>query len=151
MSDILNKLKTLIKPTKEELELALELSAINGQLEVLKILIEEYKCDPHIEDEFGKEAILHTAVLHGDLNMVKYLIEECNCDCHIKGIILGEKEALLQSAIYKGHLNIVQYLIEECNCDPHVNKWSTWKFATRYGHKDIANYLKKIKCKKIIT
>ena len=57
----------------------LHYAAGHGDLEVVRSLIEDYKCDPDCQNKRGVTP-LHCACYYGCLNVVKYLINEVGCD-----------------------------------------------------------------------
>ena len=51
----------------------LHLAAWNGWLDICKVLIEKYSCQPDDTDGVGR-SVLHFACLHGHVEVVKYLL-----------------------------------------------------------------------------
>ena len=95
-------------------------AAAKGWLEVVKLLVDEYYCDPN--DSINQMLLrsihipVHAACSNGHIDVVRYFIEECNCDpmCTIK----DSDGTLFQKACAGGQLHIFLYLITEHNCDP---------------------------------
>ena len=117
--------------TNDNKDILLKYAAEKGYFEIVKYLIEECNCDPHL----CLEHALRRAVRNGHFEIVKYLIETHHCDPHV------ESEDALRWAVENGHLKIVKYLIETHKCDPHINSEYALRLASRNGHLEIVQYL----------
>jgi len=71
-----------------------------GNLSMVKYLIEECNVDPHHDEEYA----LRRAAEYGQLDIVKYLVNEHDCDIKVRN-----KHAL-RLAKWRGHKNIVKYI-----------------------------------------
>ena len=125
-------------------------AALNGQLEIVRFLIEEQKCDPHAKNNLGRTP-LHFASQSGNVDLVKYLVDTHHCD----PLSQDDNQAVpLHFAASNGrlevvklftllpfkfnpqvknkytrmmplydaarHLEVVRFLIEEKKCGPHA-------------------------------
>ena len=90
----------------------LHFAAQNGQLNIVKHLIDTHQCDLLIRDEYNNTP-LHYGALHGQLQVVKYFIEELNVDANITG---QEKYTPLQYATENNQPAVVKYLIDHHHC-----------------------------------
>ena len=101
--------------SSEEQCLPLHLACHAGQLNVVKYFIDELKCEPTIQGEFGATP-LHYACCRGQLNIVKYLVTEKGCDfkkkCSCSITPIG-------FACRFGHLNIIKYVTTLQNFNPN--------------------------------
>ena len=104
----------------------LDLTAIGGQVDTARYLIEQKHLDP-----IGNTASTHTplelACKCNCLEMVKYLVNEKSID-PLDG--LNDGSTPFHTACVQGHLEIVKFLIEEKGCDP---MFSNGKYPTPYG------------------
>ena len=56
------------------------LKAINStKLRLIKLLINEYKLDPHVKNKDGTSAV-HCAAQFGVIDVIEYLVNDCRCD-----------------------------------------------------------------------
>ena len=58
---------------------ALHLAALNGQGDVVSLLITEFGCTPHIQGKYGRTP-LHKACDGGHLDVVRKFVSEHSCD-----------------------------------------------------------------------
>ncbi len=126
--------------TDKDGKTALHIASNNGQLEIVKYLIETCHVDKEAKDDTGWTA-LHFASRNGNLEIVKYLIEACNVNKEAKN---NSGCTALHLASFFGHLVIVKYLIETCfvNKEAKSNNGSTaLHFASQFGHLVIVKYL----------
>lgn len=87
----------------------------NGWLDVVKILIEQYSCDPNAVDDVGSTP-LHWAC-HSSTDIVKYLVLERGCDptsCN------RYRSTPLHWACRSKQpdVKMVRFLVQEARCDP---------------------------------
>ena len=118
----------------------LHCTASIGWLDITKLLITTYKCDPTKKDSHGWTA-LHCSVTRGHLNIVQHLVKGCGCDVNNRS---NDGYTPLHQAAWRGHLDVVQYLVEDCGCDVNVrdNVDSTpLHDAAWWGHLDVVQYL----------
>ena len=87
-----------------------------GKLEVLKELIEFYKCDPHYTTERG-HTLLYVACSRGHADVMKYLANICGVDPQQANDM---QSTPLFVACNNGHLEAMLVLIDELKCDPKV-------------------------------
>lgn len=96
--------------------------AMYGHKNIVTYLIEEYKCDPHAEDQRGR-SVLYLAADGGNLELMEYLVEECQCNPNHTTKAFKQASAgrhALHAASFQGHLIIIKYLVENHNCDPAI-------------------------------
>lgn len=146
----------------------LNLAAVFGQVEMVKFLTLEEKCD-HFARDSNDMTTLHYAAQSGQVNIVKYLAEELKCDPTIPGVIhlaaqAGELKMVkylvqeqtcnfetfycgkmpIHYAARNGKVNVVKYFVEELKCDPMVtatDQNTPLDYAASCGHFDIVTYL----------
>lgn len=87
---------------------ALHFACARGDPEVVRLLVEEYKADPHLKDS-EKYTPFFTAVQHGHLPLVRYFVEELKQP--VNTTVDGNISALHVSA-NSGFCDIVQYLVD---------------------------------------
>ena len=125
----------------------LHYAAYNGNLDVVKYLVDIDEHSRSCPSNLSYETPLHFACQNGHLNIAQYLINEMHYDPSSKG---SADWTPLHYACSNGHLNIAQYLIGEKHCIPSCkNKYGTTPlhFACGNGHFNIAQYLiKKQNC-----
>ena len=92
---------------------ALHIASWNGNLEIVKYLIETCHVDKEAKNNNGRTA-LHCASANGHLEIVKYLIEKCRVDKEAKN---NYGSTSLHCASANGHLEIVKYLVENGHID----------------------------------
>lgn len=85
-----------------------------GWFDVVRVLIQEYKADPHSLNNFLCTP-LHWAAFGGHLSIVRYLISEHSCDPAVRN---KRGNTPLQIACWRGNLEVVKFLVSECKCDP---------------------------------
>ena len=121
-----------------------------GHIDIVKLLIDKYGCDPNVvtkSDQF--ESLLHYACQYGHTNIVMLLIKEYGCD---PNAMTKSGESLLYYACRYGHTGIVVLLIDKYGCDPNVvtksdQFESLLHYACQYGHTGIVMLLiKKYGC-----
>ena len=87
-----------------------------GQLDVLKELIDIYKCDPHYTTERG-QTLLYVACSRGHADVMKYLASKC----HINPKQANATHSTpLFVACNNGHLEAMLVLIDDLKCDPNA-------------------------------
>ncbi|XP_064397038.1 uncharacterized protein LOC135343935 isoform X2 [Halichondria panicea] len=86
--------------------------AKNGNLAILKYLVEECKCDVMVKDSHDRVP-LHYAAILGQLETVRYLIEKCECDAMVKD---SDGMLPLDYSTANKTTEIMRYLVEECQC-----------------------------------
>ena len=100
----------------------IHLAALYGHMVIVVYLIEECGCDPHSEDNRGRN-VVHLAADGGDLDLIIYLIEKHGCDPNHKTKPFNRAASgrvALHSASFQGNLEIIKYLVAQCKCDPAV-------------------------------
>lgn len=87
-----------------------------GQVEVLKELIEKYKCDPRYVTERG-HTLLYVACARGHDSVAKYLATKHGVNPNQKN---HQQSTPLFAACNNGHEEAMVMLIDELKCDPKV-------------------------------
>ncbi|CAG8746200.1 17926_t:CDS:1, partial [Racocetra fulgida] len=91
----------------------LQNAVISGNIQMVKKLIQEYRCSITHKDKLGRQAI-HNASMIGDLNMFKLLVET---GCNVNEKDEWDGWTSLHHACKEGHINVVSYLVNECGAD----------------------------------
>ena len=108
----------------------LRFSAIRGNLDVVKYIVEEYSADIHVDND----AVLFYSASNGHLDVVKYLVKS-GADVHV-----NNNSALWASVRY-GHFGVVKYLVEEGGADIHADNDYIFLESVTSGHYNIVKYL----------
>ena len=112
---------------------ALHVACFYGQIDMVRMLISEFKADVKIRDSDGNRP-LHRAAISGNEDIVLALIHEFSCDVNIRGFIYT---TFLHDACKYGHANIVKsagmhisplVVDEDGNTPLHL--------ASLYGHRE---------------
>jgi len=121
------------------LNIALSEAARNGNLELVRYLIEARGADVNARTNFGK-TILHEAARSSNLELVRYLIEKRGADVNAR-TNLGE--TVLHFAARNGSLELVRYLIGRgSDVNAITNDGETvLHFAARNGSLELVRYL----------
>ena len=101
-------------------ETLLHFSCRHGWLDVTKMLVEQYRCDPKSGDRRG-DTPLHVACREGHVDTARYLISErgCSTACQNKS---GNTPLYL--ACREGHVDTLKYLVSEQECNTSCqNRW----------------------------
>lgn len=91
----------------------IHLAAGEGCLNVLKLLIEHYGCDPMAKDSHGSTA-LHRAAVRGHENIVRTLVLQYHCPINSTN---ANQDTPLHLAALKGHPHIIRLLLTELKAD----------------------------------
>ena len=87
---------------------ALHIASYNGDIDIIKYLIEDAHFDPDVKDAINRVP-LHYASSNGKAEVVEYLTKYQNCDpCFEDSLKMNS----LHFAIEKGHLHVLRYLVE---------------------------------------
>lgn len=112
----------------------------NGDLDVVRLLVEEFDEDPEQTNDDGKTPIFD-ACEKGHLDVVIYLVEECKADVHT----IRDKHSKSPIFYACDHVDVVKYLVEDCKVDVHTirdNYGRTPIFKACWkGHLDVVKYL----------
>ena len=79
------------------------------KLPLVKILVNEYKLDPYVEDSIGMQAV-HYAAQVGTIDVLEYLIKDCGCDLSTVGGIHNEN--VFHHSAWDGHYSLIKYIID---------------------------------------
>ena len=112
---------------------ALNEAARNGQLEIVKYLVEDCDANVHAWDE----RTLRWAAWNGQLEIVKYLVS--------KGANVHARDNwALRRAAWKGHLDVVKYFAT-IGVNVHAQNGLALSMAAEGGHLEVVKYLKTYK------
>ena len=76
------------------------------KLPLVKILVNEYKLDPHFKASDGTQAV-HYAANVGAIDVLEYLIKDCGCDL---STVSGSN--VFYSSAEGGHYSLIKYIID---------------------------------------
>ena len=107
----------------------LHIAALNGHLNLCKILIDKHKFDIHMAENVGLTA-LHFSAGYGTYELLRYFAD-MGVDIHLKS---NSGLNCLHIATYQGHLNLCKILIDKHNFDIHVATDGGWT-ALHYSAK----------------
>ena len=85
-----------------------------GKLNVVRLLVERYRCSPKFVTESGK-SLLHVACSRGHVDVARYLVRTHHLE---PAATRKDGTTPLVAACYKGQLEAAKFLIEELGCDP---------------------------------
>ena len=132
---------------------------LHGSLELAKLFVESYQCDPEVEStgEYSGLRPLHFASTAGHLDVVRYLVAERGCDAECVESFVGGTP--LHWACSRGHwlapcdiissderaLEVVKFLTTSANCDPNKRD-SVWDrnallWSCSFGLTNVARFL----------
>ena len=122
---------------------ALHVATADGNLSMLKYLIENKKCDPYVTD-VDQLSILHHSVEKGQLHILQYLINDLKMskDSHFPKVGYSVGVSLLSRAAMYGHMPVVKYLLEIGG--DHLDQRSELTplhYAAGNGHLELVKYL----------
>ena len=98
----------------DDLCLLLHYTASCGQVNVARLLINDYKCPVDCRND-SKQTPLHIACGKGHLGVVRMLVFEFKADLSARD---NENDTPLNKAALCGHSNVVKILIDEFSCSP---------------------------------
>ena len=88
-------------------------AAAGGQISVVRIVVEEYSCNPSIKDSRG-QTLLHKVCENGNINLMDILIREYKLDPESKD---NCDETPLHVAARRGKFKVVKHLIMKYNVE----------------------------------
>ena len=115
-------------------------AAYNGWEDIIKELINTYKCDALQKDSEGWTPLQY-AVHGGHLRIVQYLVQECGGNIYDRDDV---GHTPLHHGARDGQLEIVRYLVGDCGSsisDSDNSGWTPLHHAAGYGCIDIVEYL----------
>ena len=84
-------------------------AVVSTKLPLVKILVNEYKLDPHFKSSSGMQAV-HFAAQVCAIDVLEYLIKNCGCELSTVG---GEyKENVFHYSAWEGHYSFIKYIID---------------------------------------
>ena len=91
------------------------------KLPLVKILVNEYKLDPHVKTSSGEQAV-HYAAKVGAIDVLEYLIRNCGCDL---STVSGPRNGnVYHYSAWDGHYSFIKYIIDhypQCTSLLHSN------------------------------
>lgn len=113
-------------------------AALYGHLNVIKLFIAEFKCDPYILGWWDRTP-LHASAQEGHLDVVRYLVDEEMCDvlCYDK-----DRVTPLHLAAAKGQLDTVKFLAERSGNPLVVNivNDTALHWAAEFGQLEVIKF-----------
>ena len=111
-----------------------------GRLDVVRELIEIYKCNPHYVTENG-HTLFHVAATRGHLEVARYLVNK-----HLLDPNQANNEGItpLFAACNNGYLEMVRYLTSDLKCNPRIPGAlgeSLLHISCSKGHLKVVQYL----------
>ena len=79
------------------------------KLSLVKVLVNEYKLDPHVKDSAGMQAV-HCAACVGAIDVLEYLIKDCGCD--LSTVDGTRNENVFHYFAWNGHYSFIKYIID---------------------------------------
>ena len=116
----------------------LHIAALNGDLNLCKMLIDKYKIDLHMTDNKGCTAV-HYSSQSGNYELVAYFVE-MGADIHLK---TDDGRTCLHIAARKGHLNLCKMLIDKHKVDLHITDnegWTAVHCSSQSGNYELVAY-----------
>ena len=118
----------------------LHFACLNGQLEVVRYLVGNRKCNPNIQAR-NKVTASHLACGAGHLHIVQYLTTEKHSE-----VSVGDAwdDTPVHDAAGNGKLEVLEYLIENQYFEPHIlgqKKSDLVQRALESGHHHVISYL----------
>ena len=116
---------------------SLHYAVCNGNINLVKYMIEDVKCNLHALDHFDRTPIMFAV---RSLPCLQYLYEK-HCD-PTGQTVLGE--TILHFAAREGSHDIIDYLIKEHYFDPNTPGWTDITLlhcAAEYDHLDLLKHL----------
>ena len=78
------------------------------KLPLIKLLINEYKLDPHVKDKEDRSAVHYAA--DATIDVLEYLVNDCSCDLSESGN--RNNMNIFHHAAAAGHYQIIKYIID---------------------------------------
>ena len=116
----------------------LHIAALQGHLNLCKMLIDKHKFDLHMTDNEGCTAVLYSAP-SGNYELVAYFVE-MGADIHLKR---GDGRTCLHIAARKGHFNLCKMLIDKHKVDLHDTDnegWTAVHCSSQSGNYELVAY-----------
>ena len=131
MDDNLEDVKSLVVDPTVDKNLAIQLAANYGQLNIVKFLVTLPGVDPTIYSN----NVVRLAAQSGHIDVVKFLVTLPGVDPTILDNIT------IQYAAVCGHLEVVKFLVTLPGVDPAANGNHAIKWAALNGHLEFVKYL----------
>jgi ankyrin repeat protein len=120
--------------------LSLQLSAMLGNLDIIKFLVDRYNIDLNENDNI----VLLLSAKYGHLDIVKYLVELYNTKHGTRDVNIKDYNRAICWASKNGHLHIIKYFIEESGLtgiDIHADYEEALQQSAKYGHLEVVQFL----------
>ena len=128
-------------------DLPIHRASENGQLNIVKYLIEKHGADKNIKNNFGWTP-LHYAALRGNISVADYLINSLGVDPEIQ-TKCGETPLIL-ACCKNSNIEVIEYLIKAAKVNIEardIDDMTPFLRACSYGHFDNAMFLTQNGCK----
>ena len=110
MSGNMELLQYLIRKNRLLLTSACLFQAVRSiKLPLVKVLVNEYKLDPHVKSSDGRQAI-HYAAEVGAIDVLEYLIKDCGCELTTFSGKYGRN--VFHRSARNGHYSFIKYIID---------------------------------------
>ena len=110
MSGSMELVQYLIQKNRLLLTSCCLLRAVNStKLPLVKILVNEYKLDPHFKTSNGMQAV-HCAAQVGAIDVLEYLIKDHGCDLSTVGG--NHNSNVFHYSALEGHYSLIKYIID---------------------------------------
>ena len=116
----------------------LHIAALEGHLNLCKMLIDKHKIDANVTDKRGWTAV-HFSAKNGNYELVAYFAE-MGADIHVK---TNHGKNCLHIAALEGHLNLCKMLIDKHKVDANVTDkrgWTAVHCSAKSGNYELVVY-----------
>ena len=131
-------MKTDVHLEANDVRSLLHRAALNGNLNLCKMLIDKHEVNVNVADKRGWTAV-HFAAQSGNCRLVAYFVE-MGSDIHLK---TNDGSNCLHIAALEGHLNLCKILIHKHKVDLHMSDnygWTGIHFSAHSGNCELFVY-----------
>ena len=119
----------------------LNVAALSGKKEVIRVLVKECGCSPHTKGFHGR-TLLHNACKGGHVDVARKLVTEYGADVNARDN--SDNTPLTLAARFNGKMELINMLVKEYGCSPHTKGQygrTLLHQACDGGHVDVARKL----------